>query len=144
MTHFRRGRAMVTVVLLLPAAAGAQAEHVLRKTSLRAASNEWQEPHERVTGPDRAHPLANQARRARAGALTNGVQKKDAQRDPVGNGIGIGALAGALGGVGLTGLAATQCNGKCDDPSLSVFLVSTMALGTGIGALCGFLIDRAR
>jgi hypothetical protein len=141
MRYPRCGCVPVAIVFVLVTTAGARAETVVSQRSLRAASSEWRGPGERI-GPNsteffgRNRPESTRARRV--------GERKDPRRDPVENGVLIGALSGALTGVVLTGLFSTQCNGRCDDPSLTTFGIATVSLGAGLGALAGFLIDRAR
>jgi hypothetical protein len=145
MIHFHRSCAVFAVVLLVPGTASAQREHAVGKVLANSAASELR-PDERVArlaGPDWILRLAEDVRRGHARERFN-VVHKNAQRDPVRNGVGVGALAGALGGAGLTAIMTTQCDGRCDDPSLSTVLLSTMAVGAGVGALIGFVIDRAR
>lgn len=64
--------------------------------------------------------------------------------DSVGNGIAIGALAGAGAGIALVAWMYAQCDGTCDAPEPGPMYLSTAALGAGAGALVGWLVDAAR
>jgi hypothetical protein len=73
-----------------------------------------------------------------------GAQSKTERRDSVGNGIAIGALAGAIGGATITWWMYAQCHDTCDAPAVPSVLFPSMALFAGIGAGVGYLIDRVR
>jgi hypothetical protein len=59
-------------------------------------------------------------------------------RDPVGNGIGYGALVGAVGGWGAFRLQGAMCGRDCEGSGE----FPTAVFGAGIGALVGYVIDR--
>ena len=145
MIRFHPGYAMVAVMLLVPATASAQRGSILGKLPATPAASAL--PADvciaRLAGPDWILRLSDDVRRDQPHKRFN-VVHKNGQRDPVGNGVRIGALTGALTGVGLTAIMTTQCDGKCTDPSLSTALLVTTAVGAGVGALVGFLVDRAR
>ena len=77
------------------------------------------------------------------------VSKSDIRRvervgysDPVGNGIGWGALIGAGTGFVMTAMAYALCDDTCDAPARVPFFLSTMAFTGGIGAVSGWAIDK--
>jgi hypothetical protein len=139
MPRIDRTCASFALLLLLPGLAAAQTESSVRKPSLRAASNEPQ-PIERIARPP--GPVATDG--SRRSDRSPGVQSKTERRDPVGNGIAIGMLTGALGGAALTWSMYAQCDDTCDAPAVPAVLFPTMALGAGIGAVVGYFIDKAR
>ena len=73
-------------------------------------------------------------------AITRVVREQ--HRDPVGNGIAVGALIGAGTMTVVTAVAYATCNQSCDAPAPVPFYLSSMAFGAGIGAAAGWLIDR--
>jgi hypothetical protein len=144
MSLFLRSCAVAVVVLVMPSTVWAQTERRVREAlAASAVSPRLEFRMLLITGAEWKRRLPEDVRREHARLRFSAVQK-NRRRDPVGNGIAIGALAGALGGAGLTAIMATQCDGPCDDPSLSTVLVSTVAVGACVGTLIGFMIDRAR
>jgi hypothetical protein len=62
--------------------------------------------------------------------------------DPVGNGIAIGAGLGAIGGLVVTGAILADCHGLCNTPDDWTTYAMYGAVGAGVGAGVGFLIDK--
>jgi hypothetical protein len=63
--------------------------------------------------------------------------------DPVSDGIVIGALAGAGAGAGLMAAAYAACSGSCEAPAPGPMFLGAMSMGAGVGALAGWIADRA-
>lgn len=61
--------------------------------------------------------------------------------DPMGNGIGYGALVGAVAGWGAFRLQGALCGQGCEEGTGEF---PSAVFGAGIGALVGFLIDKSR
>jgi hypothetical protein len=140
-TPWLNPHALAAMILLIPTAAGAETDRI--RKALANSELTASERMVRLAGPDWTRRVPREmAPRARHMWRYRGQANKSS--DPVKNGVRLGAIIGAAGGAGLTGLMATQCDGKCDDPSLSTVLLSTVAVGAGVGALIGFMIDRSR
>lgn len=63
--------------------------------------------------------------------------------DPVGDGIVIGALAGAGTGFGLMAAAYNSCRAGCDAPAPGPMYLGAIGMGAGVGAVVGWIVDRA-
>ena len=64
--------------------------------------------------------------------------------DPVGDGIGYGALIGAASGAGMMAVLYAKCDGSCEAPAPGPMYAWAMSVGAGAGALVGWLVDRGR
>ena len=62
--------------------------------------------------------------------------------DPVGNGIAIGALAGAAACWGLVAASYAGCTGSCEAPAPEPIYAIAIGMGAGVGALVGWVADR--
>jgi hypothetical protein len=62
--------------------------------------------------------------------------------DPVGNGIAIGALAGAAACWGLVAASYAGCTGSCEAPAPGPIYAIAIGMGAGVGALVGWVADR--
>ena len=67
-----------------------------------------------------------------------------AKADPVGNGIGYGALIGAGAGIGFMAVMYARCDAGCEAPAEGPMFLTAAAVGAGIGAAVGLAIDGAR
>lgn len=63
--------------------------------------------------------------------------------DPVGDGIVIGALAGAGTGFGLVAAAYNSCGAGCEAPEPGPLYLGGIGIGAGVGAVVGWIADRA-
>jgi len=86
--------------------------------------------------------LSTGEQRALAKSTIDRIRSGEARKDGVGNGIAYGALAGAGTIAGFFVWAYKTCGG-CDAPAVHEIVPPAMAMGAGIGAVTGFLIDRA-
>jgi hypothetical protein len=64
--------------------------------------------------------------------------------DPVGDGIGIGALIGAGTGLALMRWAYAQCDDSCDAPEPMPMYLAAGGFGAAVGGVVGWLIDATR
>jgi hypothetical protein len=65
-------------------------------------------------------------------------------KDPVGDGIAIGALIGAGTGLALMGWAYAQCDAGCDAPEPLPMYLQAGGYGAAVGGVVGWLIDASR
>jgi hypothetical protein len=63
--------------------------------------------------------------------------------DPVGNGIAIGAVAGAGAGLAIVSAMYAACGDGCDAPARGPTYLTAVGFGAGIGAAIGWIADRA-
>jgi hypothetical protein len=63
--------------------------------------------------------------------------------DPVSDGIVIGSLIGVGTGFALMTAAYAACDGSCDAPAKGPMFLGAMGFGAGVGALTGWIIDKA-
>ena len=66
------------------------------------------------------------------------------RKDPVGDGIAIGAAIGAVGGLALMGWAYSQCDRGCDAPEPLPMYLTAAGFGAAAGAVAGWLVDASR
>jgi hypothetical protein len=62
--------------------------------------------------------------------------------DPVGNGIAIGALAGAGAGFAIVSVMYATCGDGCEAPAEGPTYFASLGFGAGIGAAIGWVADR--
>ncbi len=67
----------------------------------------------------------------------------EGRKDGLSNGIGYGALAGAGTIAAFFVWAYSTCGDGCDAPAVHEIVPGAMAMGAGIGAVTGLLIDKA-
>ena len=77
-------------------------------------------------------------------AVLDAGSQAPARRDPVSNGIAIGAAIGAGAGLALMGWAYAQCDGTCDAPEPLPMYLTAAGFGAAAGAVAGWLIDASR
>lgn len=97
--------------------------------------------------------------RATADDVTNAIRGKDAESvkeetlpkslirtvatdDPVKNGTGVGALAGAGGMLALIQMGNSSCGSGCDNDMPGWAVLAAGGFGAGVGSLVGLLADR--
>ena len=90
-----------------------------------------------------ASPILMSAERALARVMAAESARQNPRKDSVGNGIAIGAAIGGGTAFALISVMYARCDG-CDAPAFSELGVPVTLFGAGIGALVGYLIDRAR
>jgi hypothetical protein len=73
-----------------------------------------------------------------------GLQTPPGLKDPVGNGIAIGAAVGAGTGLALMGWAYAQCDGSCDAPEPMPMYLAAGGFGAAVGGVVGWLVDASR
>lgn len=88
-------------------------------------------------------PILMSAERALARVLADRPARSNLQKDSVGNGIAIGAAIGGVTAFTLISVMYARCDG-CEAPAFSELGVPVTLFGAGVGALVGYLIDRAR
>jgi hypothetical protein len=77
-------------------------------------------------------------------ALSEAASQAPLRKDPVSNGIAIGAAVGAGAGLALMGWAYAQCDGSCDAPEPLPMYLTAAGFGAAAGAVAGWLIDASR
>jgi hypothetical protein len=65
-------------------------------------------------------------------------------KDPLWDGIALGAAIGAGTSLGLTAISFARCDEGCEAPEPGPFYAISAAMGAAAGGVAGWLIDRAR
>ena len=66
------------------------------------------------------------------------------QSDSVKDGVLAGAAIGAAAGVSLVAIGYATCDGSCNAPAPGPFFAGWAALGAGLGAVGGWVVDGLR
>ena len=77
-------------------------------------------------------------------AVLDAGSQAPSRKDPVANGIAIGAAIGAGTGLALMGWAYAQCDGSCDAPEPLPMYLQAGGYGAAVGGVVGWLIDASR
>jgi hypothetical protein len=84
------------------------------------------------------------AERALAKSMAASPAKSARKGDSTGNGIAAGAAIGGLGMLGVMAYVYSQCDAGCDAPEFKALGLPVAAMGAGVGAVVGYIIDRAK